>query len=120
MMVTSGNGISRKFRLAAAALSLAAALGAVSATPALADWHGGGWHGDGGGWHGDGGGWRGGGDGWRGDGRPYGWAGGYGGPAYWGGYPPGYAYPPPPPPPVVAYPPPYGYGGWYGGDDDDD
>lgn len=50
MRITSGNGITRKLRLAATTLAPATALGAADATPALGDWHGG-WHGHGyGGW----------------------------------------------------------------------
>jgi hypothetical protein len=96
-----------------------AALASVSATPAVADEHGG-WHSHGGGewhhhgwggerhgdWHRGWGGWR---DGWGGGWRGYGWD-GYYAPPYlgWNGYAPGYPYAPP----AIIYPPYYGYGGW--------
>ena len=109
-----------KLRTFAFITAIAAALGAASATPALADWHGR----DGGGWRG-GEGWRG---GWHHDRDDWGWRGGWSGwhdrwhggwPGYsWRGYdyapypggvyPPGYTYAPP----VVIYPSAPTYWGW--------
>ena len=106
--------ISGKLRTFALDSALTSALGAASATPALADWHGR-WH-DGGwrGWHHDGWGWRGGWGGWHdrwygGGWRGHDW-GDYYVPGYWGwrGYAPGYTYTPP----AVIYPPAAGYGVW--------